>query len=99
MSKKKLVMISGGFDPIHSGHIKLIEAASKHGDVIVALNSDEWLKEKKGYSFMSWEERKIIISSIKGVKKVVSFDDTSGTACDAIETYSPDYFAMEEIGI
>ena len=93
MSKKKLVMISGGFDPIHSGHIKLIEAASKHGDVIVALNSDEWLKEKKGYSFMSWEERKIIISSIKGVKKVVSFDDTSGTACDAIETYSPDYFA------
>ena len=86
-------MVSGGFDPIHIGHIKLIEEASKHGDVIVALNSDEWLIKKKGYAFMNWSERKYIMSNIKGVKKVVSFDDSSGTACDAIETYTPDYFA------
>lgn len=93
MSFKKKVMVSGGFDPIHIGHIKMIEEASKYGDVIVALNSDQWLQDKKGYCFMSWVERKYILSNIKGVKKVISFDDSDGTASEALERFQPDYFA------
>ena len=93
MSKRKTIMVSGGFDPIHIGHVKMIEDCSKEGDVIVALNSDEWLESKKGYSFMRWDERRYILLNIKGVKKVVSFDDTDGTACDALEKYNPDCFA------
>ena len=47
----EIVLVSGGFDPIHSGHIKLIEDASKYGKVVVLLNSDEWLRGKKGKEF------------------------------------------------
>ena len=54
-----IILISGGFDPIHSGHIKLITEASKHGNVVVLLNSDEWLRNKKGKEFLPIEERKI----------------------------------------
>ena len=58
----KLSVVSGGFDPIHSGHILYFEAASKLGDkLIVALNSDKWLVNKKGKFFMPFEERKKII--------------------------------------
>lgn len=93
MSNKKKVMISGCFDPIHIGHIKLIESATKHGDLIVALHSDGFIENKKGFCFMKWNERCAILLSIKGVKKVVSFDDSGGTACEALEKYNPDYFA------
>jgi cytidyltransferase-like protein len=93
MSRRKQVMVSGAFDPLHIGHIRLIEAASAHGDVIVALNSDEWIRKRRGYFFMDWKERRELVLNIKGVKKVVSFDDSKGTACDAIEGYSPDIFA------
>ena len=55
-----IVLVSGGFDPVHSGHIKLIKEASKYGDVVVLLNSDRWLREKKGREFLSYNERKII---------------------------------------
>ena len=48
-----IVLVSGGFDPIHSGHVKLIEHASKYGGVVVLLNSDEWLKKKKGREFLA----------------------------------------------
>ena len=54
----KIVVVSGGFDPIHSGHIKLIKAAKLLGDMlIVGINSDEWLACKKGRAFMPWQER------------------------------------------
>mgnify|MGYP000259396903 CR=1 FL=1 len=56
-----IVLVSGGFDPIHSGHVKLIEHASKYGGVVVLLNSDEWLKKKKGREFLNFKERKIIM--------------------------------------
>ena len=56
-----IVVASGGFDPIHSGHISYLNHAKKLGDyLIVALNSDEWLRNKKGKSFMTFIERKII---------------------------------------
>ncbi len=57
-SIKKIVVVSGGFDPIHSGHIAYFKAAKEWGDeLIVALNSDDWLKHKKGSCFMPFNER------------------------------------------
>ena len=64
----KISVVSGGFDPIHSGHISYINAAKKYGDyLIIALNSDEWLRQKKGKEFMPFEERKSILENIKNV--------------------------------
>ena len=88
------VMVSGGFDPIHVGHVQMIiESAREYGEVIVAVNSDDWLLRKKGYVFMPWEERAEIAAAIQGVTRVVPFDDSDGTACDALYTYVPTYFA------
>ena len=86
-------MVSGGFDPIHIGHVRMILEAAKHGKVIVVANSDDWLRRKKGFVFMPFEERKEILESIRGVQKVVSVDDTDGTVCEALRTHRPDYFA------
>ncbi len=80
-----IILISGGFDPIHSGHIKLINDANKHGDVVVLLNSDQWLKNKKGKEFLSFDERKIIMQNIKGVIDVIEFDDSDKTCIDGIK--------------
>lgn len=85
-------MISGGFDPPHFGHLRLIEEAEKHGKVIVALNSDEWLTRKKGKPFMPWGERARMLERL-GVARVVSVDDRDGTVCDALLRLQPDYFA------
>lgn len=88
-----IVAISGGFDPIHIGHIRLIESAVEYGDVIVILNSDDWLKRKKGYLVMKWEDRSRILHAIKGVKQVRMVDDDDGTVCEALTRIKPDYFA------
>jgi D-beta-D-heptose 7-phosphate kinase/D-beta-D-heptose 1-phosphate adenosyltransferase len=91
--KKKLIAVSGGFDPIHSGHVKMIREAAEYGDVIVILNSDDWLIRKKGYKFMSFEERSYIAGSIKGVIMTTSVDDTDNTVCEALSRIKPDIFA------
>jgi len=87
------VAVSGGMDPVHKGHVRMIQEASQFGEVIVILNSDEWLMRKKGFVFMSWEERAEILESIKGVKKVVRVDDTDGSVCEALRREKPTYFA------
>lgn len=79
-----IIVITGGFDPLHSGHIDYINAAAKLGRVIVGVNSDEWLVRKKGKSFLPLEERLAIISNLKNVMMAVPFDDSDGTAKDAI---------------
>lgn len=89
----KTIMVSGGFDPIHIGHVRMILEASEHGDVVVVANSDDWLMRKKGYVFMSWEERAEIIRSIKGVIRVERVDDSDNSVCEAIERCRPDAFA------
>lgn len=89
----KRVAISGGFDPIHLGHIRLIQAARGYGEVIVILNSDDWLKRKKGYVFQDWITRASILADIKGVAAVFSVDDSDGTVLQALKKYKPDYFA------
>ena len=81
----KIVVVSGGFDPIHSGHIALLRDAAELGDILVAgLNSDEWLTRKKGKPFMSFEERKIVLGAIQWVDAVWAFDDADNTACDLL---------------
>lgn len=82
----KIVLVSGGFDPIHSGHIAYFDAASKLGDkLIVALNSDDWLVNKKGKFFMPFNERKSVIENIKKVDEVIDFeDDENGSAVNAL---------------
>ena len=72
----KIAVVSGGFDPFHSGHISYLKSAKKIGDyLIVALNSDEWLINKKKKVFMSMEERKNILSNIECVDDVITFED------------------------
>jgi len=84
--KKDIVMISGGFDPIHSGHIRLIEEASNYGDIIVLLNSDNWLRNKKGKEFLPFEERKIILRSIKNVIDVMPCGIADSSSIDGIKS-------------
>jgi cytidyltransferase-like protein len=87
------VMVSGGFDPVHIGHIRMIREASQYGDVIVVANSDEWLYRKKGFNFMTFEHRAEILESVKGVTVVSSVDDSDGSVCEAIRRLKPTYFA------
>lgn len=79
-----IVLITGGFDPIHSGHIAYINEAAKLGRVVVGVNSDEWLTRKKGAPFMDIDERLTIIRNLKNVTWATTFDDSDGTAKDAI---------------
>ncbi len=82
---KNIVLVTGGFDPIHSGHIAYFLSAKTLGDsLIVGLNSDEWLTRKKGKPFMSWDERSAVTSALKPVDLVFKFDDLDNTAIDAI---------------
>jgi D-beta-D-heptose 7-phosphate kinase/D-beta-D-heptose 1-phosphate adenosyltransferase len=91
--QKPTVMVSGGFDPVHIGHIRMILEASKHGDVLVVANSDDWLFRKKGFVFMEFEQRAEILASIKGVVKVSGVNDSDDTVCEAIRRLKPTYFA------
>jgi len=91
--KKPTVMVSGGFDPVHAGHIRMIRDAANFGDVIVIANSDQWLFRKKGFVFMDFEARAEILNAIKGVIMVDSVDDADGTVCKAIYCHKPTYFA------
>jgi cytidyltransferase-like protein len=91
--KKPTVMVSGGFDPVHVGHIRMIRDAAQYGDVIVIANSDDWLFRKKGFNFMDFKKRSEILDSIKGVLLVDSVDDSDDTVCEAIERHRPTYFA------
>ena len=86
-------MVSGGFDPPHIGHVRMFKEASKWGDVVVAMNSDDWLMRKKGYVFMPWKERAEIIREFASVTVVTRFDDSDDTACNAIRKFRPDAFA------
>jgi D-beta-D-heptose 7-phosphate kinase/D-beta-D-heptose 1-phosphate adenosyltransferase len=81
------VLITGGFDPVHQGHIEYIRAARALGDrLIVGINSDAWLTRKKGRAFMPWQDRAAVISELRSVDEVMHFDDSDGSACSAIET-------------
>jgi cytidyltransferase-like protein len=83
--KHKVILVTGGFDPIHSGHIAYFEEAKKLGDVlVVGVNSDEWLTRKKGQPFMDVNERISIVKNLAMVDAAIIFDDNDGTAKAAI---------------
>jgi D-beta-D-heptose 7-phosphate kinase/D-beta-D-heptose 1-phosphate adenosyltransferase len=95
---KKIVMVSGGFDPIHIGHIRYIQEAKKLGDyLIVVLNNDNWLRFKKGKEFMGELERKEILEAITGVDRVIISGHTKNTkdisVCEEIKKIKPHIFA------
>lgn len=105
--KKTVVIVSGGFDPLHIGHVRLLEEAKKLGDeLVVVLNNDVWLAEKKGQPFMPEQERKEIIEALRCVDRVVltkhSLDDPDHanhyarwrSICDAMREIKPDIFAQ-----
>jgi len=87
-----VVLLSGGFDPVHIGHVKMVEASAEIGKiVVVGVNSDSWLTRKKGKPFMSFDERLYIMSSLKDTTYAVGFDDTDNSACDLIRTAREKY--------
>ena len=83
--KQQIAVVSGGFDPVHSGHISMINDAAVLGQVVVLLNSDDWLTRKKGKPFMPFAERKNILENFKNVGLVLGFDDSDNTAVDGLE--------------
>jgi D-beta-D-heptose 7-phosphate kinase/D-beta-D-heptose 1-phosphate adenosyltransferase len=81
---EKIAIVSGGFDPIHVGHLEMMQKAAELGRLIVILNSDEWLTRKKGKYFMTYDHRKKIIEEFKCVSEVVPVDDSDGSVCEAL---------------
>lgn len=83
---KKIVLVTGGFDPLHSGHIAYFNKAKELGDIlVVGINSDAWLTRKKGRPFMPWIERSKIIQGLKVVDYVIEFNDEDNSAKAAIK--------------
>jgi cytidyltransferase-like protein len=96
--KRKVVAVSGGFDPVHIGHVRMFNEAKALGDeLVVILNNDHWLTLKKGFAFMPEAERKEIIESFKSVDRVLLTFHQPGTAdmsvCRELEELRPDIFA------
>jgi len=100
----KYYIVSGGFDPIHEGHIAMIKQSAAESDgVIILLNSDQWLRNKKGKEFMTFNTRYAIVENMKGVIDVVfGFDDSDGSVSDGIkmvrEKYPNDELVMAKGG-
>ena len=87
------VCVSGGFDPVHIGHLRLMREAAGFGRVIVIVNSDKWLMRKKGYIFMPFKERCEIIEGFTCVETTTYVVDNDNTVCEALRRIKPDYFA------
>lgn len=88
----KIVLATGGFDPIHSGHLDYFKESAKLGDIfVVGLNSDSWLTRKKGRAFMPITERRAIIENLKMVNKVMEFNDDTNNSVDCINQLLKDY--------
>ena len=82
----KVVLVTGGFDPLHSGHIAYFKAAKQLGDkLVVGINTDSWLTRKKGRTFMPSSERVTIVQNLSMVDHCVLFDDDDNTAIEAIK--------------
>lgn len=93
MGPVSVVLVSGGADPLHIGHVAMLRAAALMGRVVFALNSDAWLMRKKGYIFMPWEERAVMLRECRSVSQVIGVRDDDGTVCEALERVRPHVFA------
>ncbi len=97
-AKKVVVAVSGGFDPVHIGHVRMFAHARALGDeLVVILNNDNWLKKKKGYAFMPEKERKEVLEALRAVDRVVITkhkpDDEDASVVRALREIKPDIFA------
>ena len=82
---KELSLVTGGFDPIHSGHISYFKRAKDLSNyLVVGLNGDPWLKRKKGQYFQCWTERADIVRHLDMVDAVISYDDSDDSSCEGI---------------
>ena len=78
------VCVSGGFDPVHIGHLRMIQEAAQYGAVIVIVNSDNWLMRKKGYIFMPFDERRDILENLRMIDLVFTSVDEDETVCKSL---------------
>ena len=90
---EKTVAVSGGFDPVHIGHIRMFRDAAKLGKLAVILNTDDFLLRKKGYVFMPLEERREVIESIRYVDSTAVSIDEDDSVCKTLAMLKPDVFA------
>lgn len=89
----KVVAISGGFDPLHIGHLRLMQEAAAFGKVVAILHSDQWLINKKGYYFMPYEQREEVLLAIRWIFSVVpAIDQQDGGVDHSLAFYQPDIF-------
>ena len=104
-NQRPIYMTSGGFDPMHVGHVRCIKGTVERarnkdihpwemtGLVVIVVNADSFLERKKGYAFMPLEERMEIINALDGVDYVVPWETSNDqTVCGAIDILKPDYF-------
>lgn len=92
--KQVTVMVSGGFDPFHVGHLEYLKAAKKLGDkLLVVINSDEWLIRKKGKAFMSEDDRYALLAAYQFVDQVEILRSERDDVSEAIARFKPDIFA------
>jgi len=88
----RISVVSGGFDPLHSGHLAYIEAARRFGEqLVILLNSDDWLVNKKGRFFLPFSERKVILEALRDVDKVLAFDDSDGSCINGLLALKKEY--------
>lgn len=80
-----IIIATGGFDPLHTGHVAYLTAAKSLGDyLVVGVNSNAWLTRKKGTHFLDFPERMMLVNSLKPVNAVLAFDDSDDTACELL---------------
>lgn len=89
---EKIIAVSGGFDPLHDGHIAMIREAAKLGKVVIILNGDDFLVRKKGFRLLPYDVRRMVMEHIKGVNHVMPCVDEDQTVCKTLEALRPDVF-------
>ena len=82
-----IIIVSGGFDPVHSGHIKMFEQANDLGAVWLLLNTDKWLQKKKGYNLLSYKEREIIVTSNRFIDRVIKAKDNNDNVVNNLKEF------------